>query len=133
MKASLAALVAAAMLAGCQTSTIPPPPSTTRYTVNEAERAAVEEGVRRSLKDPASAMFGGMLASDAGNGVKYVCGLVNARNSFGGYTGNTSYIGVLGSMQASGKTIATFSLTGMGGSNTDATVVEQMCRHYGVL
>lgn len=133
MKIRIVAFVAVATLTGCQTNSMPPPPATAKYSLNDAERAAVEKGVRASLKDPASAMFGGMIASDAGGGVKYVCGLVNAKNSFGGYTGNTSYLGVLGSMQASGKTLATFSVTSMGTDDGKAATVSKLCHHYGVM
>lgn len=56
----------------------------------EANRAATEAGVRRVLKDPDSAkivihqafaMFDGTI----------VCGMVNAKNSFGGYTGDRAF------------------------------------------
>ncbi|MCF6113884.1 hypothetical protein [Mesorhizobium muleiense] len=130
---AISAVMLFAHLTGCQTSTMPPPPTTTPYALNAAEKTAVEKGVRASLKDPASAVFGNMVASDQGGGIKNVCGIVNAKNSFGGYTGDTAYFGVLGSMDAQGKTIATFRMTTMGSDNNSAAVVKTMCQHYGVI
>jgi len=51
-----------------------------------------EASVKSSLKDPSSAMFsGGFVTSDGA-----VCGYVNAKNSFGAYSGNSRYISVGG-------------------------------------
>jgi hypothetical protein len=127
-------------LSGCQTGTasvaqtnLPPAPGTSRYSLNKKEIDAVMTGVKAVLKDPQSATFGEMLASDAGKGVKYVCGVVNARNSYGGYTGDTAYTGILASLQLEGKTIASFTLTKMGGTSDDTRIVETVCKRYGVL
>lgn len=61
--------------------------------------AVVHETIRRSLKDPDSARFtepvaGTILAKD-GSASLLVCGFVNAKNSYGGYTGNKAYQGVI--------------------------------------
>lgn len=57
-----------------------------------------EDAVRSMLKDPNSAQFDGVYtrqgAGSAADTVEtYVCGRVNAKNSFGGYTGYKRFIG----------------------------------------
>lgn len=49
-----------------------------------------ESLVRHSLKDPESAKFSSYYRP-FGDGVGYVCGTVNAKNSYGGYVGNRNY------------------------------------------
>lgn len=118
------------MAAGCQTST-PIPPDTTPHILTNEQKAAVEKGVRESLKDPSSSVFGPMSASEKRSGVFYVCGYVNAKNSFGGYVGNQPYIGVLGSL-TSNPNISVFSVVNMGGTKIKTDTVNFMCKHYGV-
>jgi hypothetical protein len=74
-------------LAGCQAATQSDP--------NAEARAAV----LAALKDPESARFGPMTAGKPGT----VCGTVNARNSFGGYTGNRAFA------WTSGKSVLIYS------------------------
>lgn len=66
---------------------------TSAYSLSPAEQQTVQEYVVGSLKDPDSARFGQIAAAKADNGTIYVCGYVNARNSFGGYTGMQPYLG----------------------------------------
>lgn len=56
------------------------------------ERAKVS--VRSRLKDPASAVFSELRIL----GNERVCGYVNAKNSFGGYTGNTRFVSFYGAV-----------------------------------
>lgn len=51
-----------------------------------SESGAVKDAITERLKDPGSAEFGDISVVD-GAGGKYACATVNARNSFGGYTG----------------------------------------------
>lgn len=54
------------------------------------ERVAIDEAkerVRAHLRDPDSAKFGGAMVGPRG----VVCGVVNAKNGFGGYTGMQPY------------------------------------------
>lgn len=62
-------IVALALLAGC------------------SDTGAVTEAVKTGLKDPDSAEFGAIDIRE-GPGGKWACVTVNARNSFGGYTGD---------------------------------------------
>lgn len=52
---------------------------------------AVKAAISRALKDPESARWGDVFVSRKG-GEPVVCGHVNARNSFGGYTGAQPFI-----------------------------------------
>jgi hypothetical protein len=70
-----------------------PPSVPVRLTPKQVE--AVKAGVRDGLKDPESARFGQMLAArHAVDGSVMVCGHVNAKNSYGGYTGSGYFIGI---------------------------------------
>lgn len=47
------------------------------------------------MKDPESARFGRMLAGTDSKGGISVCLMVNAKNSYGGYSGEKPYAGML--------------------------------------
>lgn len=51
--------------------------------------------MREQLKDPDSAKFSSVKAVVDDDQALYVCGLVNAKNSYGGYTGNVAFQGLL--------------------------------------
>lgn len=87
------------VVGGCATS---PPVDTTGWTyapheLTPAQRAAIEKAVTAGLKDPESARFSRFKARKVfmpGNKVAIqACGFVNARNSFGGYTGAGPFAG----------------------------------------
>ncbi len=120
-----------ALLSGCA-STMPAPPQTSKISVSREELSAIETGLRESLKDPGSMVLGSVAAASSGDGIVYVCGTVNAKNSFGGYVGYQPFLGIMASMKAEGKTIAHFSVSSIGGSETDASIVISLCKHYGV-
>ncbi|NTG22047.1 hypothetical protein G6L00_16545 [Agrobacterium rhizogenes] len=128
-------VLVAVCLTSCQTSQMATPEPTHPYSLSASETAAVQEGVRKSLKDPTSPIFGNIkaAASDTQKGIIYVCGIVNAKNSFGGYTGDGPYVGVLASMTAEGKNLSTFNVTGMAGTEIQTSVVMDMCKHYGIV
>jgi hypothetical protein len=67
--------------------------------------AMIEESIRSSLKDPDSAKFswrtpfvwGSYKPTIGRRSIGWVvCGTVNAKNSYGGYTGDYAVIGVIG-------------------------------------
>lgn len=64
-------------------------------SLSPADITAVHAGLRDTLKDPASAQFDEPHAGLDKDGTMLVCGHVNARNSFGGYTGKQPFVGVL--------------------------------------
>ena len=55
--------------------------------VTETEKRKTIEFVISRLKDPESARFAEIWALQGSNGNRSICGLVNAKNSYGGYTG----------------------------------------------
>ena len=66
-------------------------PSTgeTRREVTDFDRQyAVQQAIKSRLKDPDSAKFGNVWVK---NGI--VCGSVNSKNSYGGYSGFKSFVG----------------------------------------
>ena len=61
--------------------------------LTNTEKAIVEKSVKAGLKDPDSARFKWLPIADGqakGNSDVY-CGVVNSRNSFGGYAGDAPY------------------------------------------
>jgi len=58
-------------------------------TKNEITTA--KEKVIDQLKDPESARFGEIWALNGSNGHRSICGYVNAKNSYGGYTGKKMF------------------------------------------
>lgn len=80
------------LLAGCKTAE-----ETTAQTANISDARAfalAREGVLAALKDPDSAKFGPKMVRKtySWNGEEIVCGTVNAKNGFGGYTGMTPFV-----------------------------------------
>lgn len=65
-----------------------------RYTELNAISSA-KDRVKSSLKDPSSANFSGEYISSDGA----ICGYVNAKNSYGAYSGSQRYINLLGVTQ----------------------------------
>jgi hypothetical protein len=60
----------------------------------EAPTAAIgaaEAYITGTLSDPESAKFDSVIAVKAPNGKTVVCGLVNAKNKFGGYVGRKAF------------------------------------------
>lgn len=88
-------LILCATLAGCSATTGPQWESKgvdLPIEVTDTMRASIESAIRARLKDPESARFGVIFASQGKTGAIFACGVVNARNSFGGYTGDTPYV-----------------------------------------
>lgn len=66
------------------------PQSSVRVELTQQQKADAEKAVIVKLKDPESARFGPLMATGTGNELE-ICGWVNAKNSFGGYTGFELY------------------------------------------
>ncbi|MGX1786143.1 hypothetical protein ACWIGM_05360 [Bosea sp. NPDC055332] len=127
--ACLTAAIAAVIVGGCNTTASAPqePPGTPR-ALNPAEVASVQKGVKGQLKDPESARFGAVYAAENAKGTISVCGYVNAKNSFGGYTGEQIFYGNL----AKADKISVFLPIGVGGDSVAQQVMRKMCRDVGV-
>lgn len=71
-------------------------PATVPARLTPQQVEMVKRTVRDALKDPESARFDRpFLAARAAAGDMMVCGLVNARNGYGGYTGRNYVIGTI--------------------------------------
>ncbi|MBC2858764.1 hypothetical protein [Stappia sp. 28M-7] len=119
-----AALVLMLMAGGCQTPS-KPMEVLTPHKLSAAETTAIHDGVRRVLKDPESARFGTIVAGANADGVVTACGWVNAKNSFGGYTGEKPFLGIL--------TDGGFVTAAVGGDSTDVAVTMTMCSRSGLM
>nr|WP_147247326.1 hypothetical protein [Brenneria salicis]NMN90981.1 hypothetical protein [Brenneria salicis ATCC 15712 = DSM 30166] len=62
--------------------------------LSETEKLIIQESVKAKLKDPDSAIFRLPPVNENGAPDSY-CGLVNAKNSYGGYTGFTPFAATL--------------------------------------
>lgn len=56
------------------------------------ERSSIEKAVKDSMIDPDSAKFGEFIEFVGHNGEEKVCVMVNGKNSYGGYAGETAFI-----------------------------------------
>jgi len=125
--------VAANMLASCMTEPVAVPPpaeprtvATTPVALTAQQISVIQRGIKDSLKDPGSAQFGEMKAGKDSAGEITVCGYVNAKNSFGGYTGRKPFVG---SIAPGAKA---FIVAGMGGTDIETRAVFMVCKQYGI-
>lgn len=98
--ANIAFLIfAACSLAGCNAGGPwkPPPPVTPRpaYALTKNEMAEIQATILYHLKDPDSAKLRNVAAVKLDDGSLKICGEVNSRNSFGGYTGFMPFSGTV--------------------------------------
>ncbi|MDO1476496.1 hypothetical protein [Comamonas thiooxydans] len=96
MKALVLAAVTAALAMSYATQSVaqsaPKPAVTwTKDVATEAEIDDAKKTVISQLKDPESARFGEIFALSGTNGKRSVCGYINAKNSYGGYTGDKMF------------------------------------------
>lgn len=126
------ALMTMTALGGCNTQHIaemrapaPQRQSLKPVILTAAQKNVVERAVRAQLKDPDSARFGVMRAGQGEENNITICGLVNAKNGFGGYTGFGTFMGAL----AGGK----FDVVGMAGGSEEMTfAVNKVCADWGL-
>lgn len=73
--------------------------------------SAAEINLKANLKDPESAKFRGLFVSKLDSGAYALCGKVNSKNSFGGYTG---FVRFIASVNPDAPTIIEGNPTGYG-------------------
>lgn len=100
-----------------------------QYSLSEVEQAAILKGVKAQLKDPMSAVFGGAVATRDPKGFVYICGSVNAKNSYGGYTGQQPYSGML---VGNGPKVF-FAVLGIAGDDAERRAILSVCHERGLL
>lgn len=93
--------------------------------LNPNEKNAIEESIKNQLKDPFSAQFKHSRYISNGNG-EY-CGLVNSKNSYGGYVGYTPFLVML---VGKGKDLHS-AVIAFGSQETDQLVTTQICKDIG--
>jgi hypothetical protein len=123
MRAVLAVAVAA-LISAC-TSTPPkpfaPPPGPARnspVTLTDADRAAIQAGVRAALAGQGNPTFRTMIATAGADGVVTVCGYVNKGS------GDKPYIGTLAA--------SVFTMASVGGTDPEIIAVHTACGHKGI-
>jgi hypothetical protein len=132
----IAAAIALAACAQRQTYSYTPPPQPTApkfeayepTQLSKKQMEAVRAGVRDKLRDPDSARFGGMVAGKDAKGFITVCGWVNAKNAYGGYTGDQPYMGLL----ATGPKGTIFAPIGVGGDDIEQQSTMMVCQGHGL-
>lgn len=92
--------------------------------LDEEQNAEVLEALEDILIDPDSAVLSELKAATSANGTLSVCGFVNAKNRFGGYTGNKPFFG---SFRSNGFEVRTF-----GDDRDTVSMVENRCQMFGI-
>lgn len=139
MKTLCLAVACVLVLGACaqqQTYSYTPPPKPaapqleqlTPTALNKKQMEAVRAGVRDKLRDPESARFGSAVAGKDSKGFITVCGWVNAKNAYGGYTGDQPYMGLL----AAGPKGTFFAPIGVGGDDLEQQSTLMVCRRQGL-
>lgn len=127
---SVAALAVILLSCQSQPSALDKLETGTPVTLSPVDLAAIDLGVRSGLKDPFSAIVSGVRgAVGTQSGVMYACGYVNAKNSFGAYTGNMPFSGVLATNTAGQRVFATGSI---GDGGIGSQVVFEVCQRQGM-
>ncbi len=98
------------------------------YELSDSEISIVEQGVRDTLKDPDSARFDNIQATVSEKGGMTICGFVNAKNGFGGYTGKSPFMGMILKLPTSSKFIS----LSLGASDEAEFVTRRVCEKNGI-
>lgn len=130
---AVALILAVAMCGGCaiQPATDEPPEANLIVHLDEPTRRIIEDSVRSQLKDPGSATFRNINASSTDRSGTSACGLVNAKNSYGGYTGDQPFIGLL-MERTKGRKDWAFIPAKIAGTTTEIAVVQSICSKKGI-
>lgn len=126
-----AIMVTGSIAAGCVSG--PPASELSPYQLATAEIEAVKAGVAVGLKDPTSPIFGPLFPGVRQQGYPsiYVCGTVNAKNSFGAYIGLHPFFGRLLPADFPGSNGAPrFVVESIGGSADATAATYARCNAY---
>ena len=94
--------------------------------LSTGERETVLSALKSNLKDPYSAVISNVSARKSSNGEVFkVCGMVNAKNSYGAYTGSRPFY-VFGHKEGSRLVISPGLIT-IGNSQDEADFVNRQC------
>ena len=99
--------------------------------LRSSERSTIADAVRGALKDPASARFRigrvAYMEDKAERNTRMHCGWVNAKNSFGGYSGEQMFMVLL---NVQDERVMGAALAGLDKTN-DGSSVEELCAIMG--
>jgi hypothetical protein len=101
-------------------------------TLTAAEKVALQNAVKKQIKDPTSPLFKWPELELTGgkDGVYNYCGLVNAKNSYGAYIGFVPYYAAL--VDTKGKPTAfLMSIADGDSSDADSQTTLALCHKYG--
>ena len=127
MRVAMWVLVAA--LGGCAgmpESSHETDPKTAPVVLTPQQVNGVHAAARKVLKDPDSARFGGLVAGRAADSRVLFCGMLNAKNSFGGYTGMMPYLGFI-------DPAGTIRMEVIANDRLETDMVDRSCRRRGLL
>lgn len=132
MRRKYSVLLAGLALASCQStpSTQLPPKVTTPYILTREDAVAIQSGLASVVRDPASLILGAAKAATNDKGTVEVCGNVNGKNGFGGYTGDMIYLGMLTTNQSGQRG---FAVVGVGDGSYKSQALSLMCQQSNIL
>lgn len=119
-----AVCLAALAASGCETTqTLQPIGPTQPIALTPQRMAAVTRAFSYVLKDPESMRIPAIEARVGRHGTVYLCGLVNSKNSFGGYTGPQMFYG--------GGQGSNFNILYIGADQAMTAYIYALCRNAG--
>ncbi|MGE6739741.1 hypothetical protein ACQKGC_05645 [Allorhizobium pseudoryzae] len=122
------------LASSCQTQSsfpdAPKPHPGKRYNLDAVDALVVQNGLRGSVRDPLSLIFGKASAIKRPDGTIEVCGMVNGKNGFGGYTGFVPYNGLIVRNTAGDQV---FAVTGIGDGGNRDLAIAMLCERNGVI
>lgn len=95
--------------------------------LSASDEEMIKAGVRRRLRDPASAQFEDIVVGRSPRGETFACGVVNAKNVMGGYAGRAPFYGVM-----TGGEFAVASLGDADGGLIQHGTIRALCKAHGV-
>lgn len=130
------AVLAAVLATGCATAPLAqdpvaePAPTYSKFRdLTQAEKKIIAAGVSRALKDPESAKFEfPKFPVTSENSVVY-CGMLNGRNSYGGYVGFSPFITTVA--QSNGKIVSAGNVA-TDSDSLGTSILAKMCHDKGV-
>ena len=119
MKRIVVAALAALVLAGVHAQTA-------KRAVTPKELAAIKDSLQSTLKDADSVKFKDVEVTLDGKGS--LCGLLNAKNSYGAYIGYVYFFGMVFTEHQKTPVAMVLSV-----DDGDSNIAEQMCKKYGMI
>ncbi|MBT2145280.1 MULTISPECIES: hypothetical protein [unclassified Rhodanobacter] len=119
MKRIFAAALAVMVLAGAHAQTA-------KRAATPKELAAIKDSLQSTLKDADSLKFKDVDVSLDSKGT--LCGLLNAKNSYGAYVGYVYFFGAVFTEHLKEPVAMVLSI-----DDGDTNIAEQMCKKYGMI